>query len=74
MVQYTVALIASKPLCIFFLSKCTNEVRSGGICFRLVQPRRLTRKKKQHSSQVSRRVKRKLVITSPHAKQMELEF
>lgn len=54
MVQCTIALIASKPLYICFLSKCTNEVRSGRICFQLVQPRRLTRKKRAQFSSVSK--------------------
>lgn len=73
MVQCTVALIASRPLCICFLSKCTDEVRSSSICSQLAQLRRLTRKK-QYSSPGPQRFRRKLVITSPNTNQMELEF
>lgn len=54
MVQCTITLIASKLLHICLLSKCTNELRSGSICFQLVQLRMLTRKKKVQFSTASK--------------------
>lgn len=72
MVQCTITLIASKLLHICLLSKCTNELRSGSICFQLVQLRMLTRKKR-YSFQQPQRFKMKLVISTPNTNWTELE-